>query len=709
MRRLLCALFACLLPTAGTAATMANLPNTGINAVQADSAGNILVAGYQGSMGSAATYDAFVMKLSPDGTKVLYSTRLAGSKSDIASALALDATGAVYVFGQTQSPDFPVTPGAMQATFQAPPNQGQGFAAKLDPQGNVVYATYIGGTAEVGPGGAIGVDAAGDAYITGQTDGGGFPTTPGAAVASTATNSWFVMKLDPTGKLLAAARGAGGLLMALDSQDNVYVTAADIDGPGDVPITPGAFQSTYGLMVCGGDVQLAFGCGYQFVTKLNSSLTQVVYSTYIAGRYGAVPAAISVDAQGNALVAGATNSPDYPTTPNAFQPYYLANAPPGPSVGLFGPIYPPPASGYITKLNAAGTGQLYSTYFSGSQTDTVSFAAITTGGIYFAGRAGSADLPGLEVPQPCLPETYVTRMSLDGSSVTAAHIVNGTVLAWDEAASAILTWNGSQLVSFDPSAPPPAISCILDAADQQPVTAIAPGELLSIYGPHFLNGAESFPPGQFPRSVLGISVNFNSLAGPLLYVGAQQINVQAPFEISGSSQVTVGLTLPPTAGVADSMTMPVVAMNPAAFLNLSIPLYSLDTCPLDGLVYNGGPLPLAFNSDGTVNTCTNPAAAGSTVAVLIQGLGLTGPAVTGGINATPGAPLTLPVTATSFGATNVATVVSANALAGSPSGIWQIGLQIARNNDGAIPISLAVGSGSASVAVRDANLTIWMK
>jgi hypothetical protein len=84
-----------------------------------DAAGNIYIAGFHGTVGAPDSYDAFVAKLSPDGSKVLYSTNFAGSKSDFVSALEIDSPGAAYVFGQTQSPDFPVTPGALQATLLA--------------------------------------------------------------------------------------------------------------------------------------------------------------------------------------------------------------------------------------------------------------------------------------------------------------------------------------------------------------------------------------------------------------------------------------------------------------------------------------------------------------------------------------------------------------------------------------------------------------
>lgn len=692
------------LQAAGATATLASFPDAVINAVQVDSAGNIYVAGLQGAIGEPATYDAVVSKLSPDGSQV-YSAKFAGSASDFASVLALDATGAAYIFGQTQLTDFPVTQGASQTTLLAP--QGQGFVAKVDPQGKVVYATFIGGNSTITAShGALLVDSAGDVYVSGQYSGGNFPTTPGAVAVNATPAGDFVIRLGPSGKVLAAVAGIGGQL-ALDAQGSLYVAGAYYGNPPGIPITPGAFQTTFSDMACGGDWQVAFGCAYQYVAKLDPALTQFAYSTFVTGTYGAQPVAIWVDAQGNATVAGTTNSPDYPTTNNAFQPFYAASAlPPTPSLSPFSWTYPPPTSGYITKLNATGTGLLYSTFFSGTQDDTITFAAFTSDGIRFAGQAGSPDLPGLDgAPLPCLPESYTATMSLDGASITSSRLLNGTVLAYDAATAKFLAWTGTDLVSFDPAAPPDPITCIVDSADLRPVTAIAPGELVSIYGPYFVEGPiTGWSLSSLSTSIFGASVSFNGIAAPILYASNQQMNLQVPYEIAGSSQVTVALTLPQDGGVAESMTLPEVTAQPTAFLNAAPP-YDISGCSISGNVYFSGPIALAFNPDGSQNTCFNPAPAGSTVTIFLQGLGVTGTAVTGKVN-TSATPLALPVTITQ---PDIGTVVFANALAGSLAGVWQVGLQFAPGNAGAVQFALAVEIGGEPVSVRDTNLTVWVK
>ncbi len=678
--------------------TLATLPNSTVSAAKADASGNIYIAGYQGA--TATTGDAFVAKLSPAGT-VVYSTSFRGGA---AAAIDIDATGAAYISGQTNSANFAVTSGAMQTSAQGV--TGQGFAAKVDPQGKVVYATFLGGSALTEPGfSGVVVDSAGDVIISGQTIGGVFPITPGAPFNSPDDNSSFVLKLDPTGgKLLASVRGVGGRL-ALDSQGNVYVAGLQFGGSTHVPTSTGAFQSTYQLQACGGDAQVAFACSYQYVTKLNAGLTQIVYSTYLNGNYGASPSAISVDTQGNAFLAGTTNSPDFPTTPDAFQPIYVANAPAPPQTCLFFCVFPPPASGYVTKLNATGTGLIYSTYYSGTQDDSILFAAFTPTAIYLSGSAGSPDLPGFDgFPTQCLPQTYAARISADAMEVGGVRTAPGNILAFDAANNMLLAWTGSALVAFDPAAPLTPIGCILDSADLKPVTSVVPGELLSIFGVHVAGQAITPPAGQVATSLQGTSVTINGIASPLLYVSPQQINLQAPFEIAGAAQADI--TLASTRlNLSDSRTVAVGASNPTAFLAPTL-LYSqgpFAACIVSGEVYNGGPIPLAFNADGSRNTCANLAAAGSVVRIFLAGLGVTSPSqATGAISPSPGQPLNLPLTV--IGGVP-ASIVSAVAAPGSISGVWQVDIRMPPADTGAVPVSLAVGG----IPVRDGNLTIWVK
>ena len=692
---------------AGPSTTIAHLPNTTIHAVKVDASGNIYIAGFLGDPATPDSTDAFVTKLSGDGSKILYSTKLGGSKRDSAVTLDIDSTGAAYVAGETRSPDFPVTPGVLQTTIAAP--SVQGFIAKLDPQGKLVFASFLGGNSDVSPSRIL-INSSKEVILAGSATGANFPAMPGVLFIDSGQPGSFVLKLDANGtKITAAVRGVGSMI-ALDDQGSVYTAGIEYFGNGKIPVTPGAFQSTKTSQACGGVTIVAQPCSYQWLMKLNASLTQIVYATYLNGTYGASHSAMFVDSQRNLIVAGTTHSSDFPTTSNAFQQSYVANKEPFLQMILtgssFGPVIVPPEAGYVAKLNATGTGLLYSTFFSGTQTDTISFAEFTSDGIFLTGKAGSSDLPGLSgFAQQCLPQTYATRLSLDGSAISATRIVPSIFRAYDPATKTLILVDGPDLIRFDPSAPPAPIACIVDAADLRPVTAVAPGELLSIFGAHFIDSRVELPyilqrSGSFITSESGVTVKFNGIAAPLVYLSPTQINVQAPFELAPFAQATMELTSE-RFNQSESRTLPVIARNPVAFIDTVASHNSADCRMFSlGFPYSFGPIPIAFNSDGSRNSCFNPASSGSVVRLFLSGLGLTTPTqATGVVNKAPGTPLDLLITLAD------GSEVSATALPGAISGVWEVGIPMPQNRPGTYTISISVDS----VPVRDTNLTIWLK
>jgi hypothetical protein len=115
--------------------------------------------------------------------------------------------------------------------------------------------------------------------------------------------------------------------------------------------------------------------------------------------------------------------------------------------------------------------------------------------------------------------------------------VTGSVLGYHAASGMLLAWTGGDLVGLlMPSGP---IACILDSADLQPVTSIAPGELLSIFGESLSFGVIIPAPGQYPTSLGGVSVQTDGIQSPLLYFSPRQINFQTPFEIAGAAQANI--------------------------------------------------------------------------------------------------------------------------------------------------------------------------
>jgi hypothetical protein len=212
--------------------------------------------------------DAFVTKLNPTGSGLIYSTYLGGSDGEIGARIAVDAAGNAYVTGGTGSTNFPTTPRAFHAVFGG---LGDAFVTKLNPLGSgLIYSTFLGGSSnEAGHG--IAVDAAGNAYVTGSTGSTDFPTTAGAFQTDSAgSTDAFVTKVNPlgTGLVYSTYLGGSGVEfetdIALDSLSpdtcsrgedetenkkgrctaNAYVTGITVSA--NFPVTAGAFQTVFG-------------------------------------------------------------------------------------------------------------------------------------------------------------------------------------------------------------------------------------------------------------------------------------------------------------------------------------------------------------------------------------------------------------------------------------------------------------------------------
>ena len=213
-----------------------------------DSAGNAYVTGYTTSTDfpvtagafqtvcagadNCATYgDAFVTKINPTGSALVYSTYLGGTYQDASGSIAVDSGGNAYVTGFTDSNDFPVTPGAFETT-----GPGYGFVSKFDPTGStLIYSTYLNGSAPSN----IAIDSAGNAYVTGSACN-GFPLTPGAFQTVCRRGDAFVTRFNSTGSALVYSTYLGGTYrdagygISVDSVGNAYVTGFT-DSPASFP------------------------------------------------------------------------------------------------------------------------------------------------------------------------------------------------------------------------------------------------------------------------------------------------------------------------------------------------------------------------------------------------------------------------------------------------------------------------------------------
>ena len=309
-------------------------------------------------------YDVFVTKLSSAGNSLVYSTYLGGSNNELGFGIAVDASGAAYVTGWTWSTDFPITPDAHDTSHNG---NRDAFVTKLTSSGSGhIYSTYLGGSSnDVGWG--IAVDASGAAYVMGYyTQSTDFPTTPDAHDTSYNGNrDAFVTKLSSFGNSLVYSTYLGGNYddwgygIAVDASGAAYVTG--YTSSTDFPI-----ENPYQTNQSDDDV---------FVTKVSSSGSSLVYSTYLGGNYGDYGYGIAVDASGAAYVTGNTHSTDFPTE-NSYQ------------------IDQASGDVFVTKLSNSGSSLIYSTYLGGGDDDWgVDVALGNYGCAYVTGHTYSPDFP----------------------------------------------------------------------------------------------------------------------------------------------------------------------------------------------------------------------------------------------------------------------------------------------------------------------------
>jgi len=452
-----------------------------INGIALDSAGNLYIVGttfsadfpattgaYKTSCGSDGTcnsgaptdfYDAFVAKLNPAGSALVYATYLGGNSIDYGNAIAVDSSGSAYVAGGTSSPDFPITAGVAQpicaphyvydmncnpslvsagCSFGAYSN---GFVTKLNPAGSaLVYSTYIGGK---GSDSAVGLalDSAGEAHVLGFATShlgsmlcpsGSVPTDlPWPITANAYTDPSHVQgnqymavtKLNAAGSAFLYSTAFGekingssttnfaGAAIAVGNDGRIYTTGILSENSAitpSLPTTSGAFQTSP-----------PFSCTHtecSFVAAFDpsqSGAASLSYSTYLggsaaAGEFGDKATGIAVDSSDNAYVTGFTQSADFPTTAGAFQavnPHEATN--------------PGVSSGFVTKFNPTGTALVYSTYVSGTGgggTFPASVVVDSSGSAYIGGITSDADYP----------LSKSVQASLDNASTAFASELNGS-------------------------------------------------------------------------------------------------------------------------------------------------------------------------------------------------------------------------------------------------------------------------------------------
>jgi hypothetical protein len=384
--------------------------------------------------------DAFVSKLSADGSTLLYSTYLGGKNEDVGYGIAVDAFGDAYVTGTTESPDFPVPStvpsfnslcggdGACGATWNP---QGflvrNAFVIKLNPEGSVpVYSGFLGYYENV-IGQAISVDANQIAYVTGQVGPNitptvvitppklpppPFPITPNAAqptFGGGATDA-FVAKISATGNTIEYLTYLGGsdeeigYGVAADSHASAHVTGLTYSA--NFPVV-NPLQATYG------------GAGDAFFAKVNtngSGPSSLVYSTFLGGSNLDQGNGVAVDSNGIAYIAGFAGAGALPFT----------------TVGSFSGG---DADAFAAKIDATKAGAaslLYFKYFGGSAADAGNGIAVDpSGNAYVTGSTVSADFPVTAAAFQAKygggnADAFATKLDPTGATLLYSSLLGGT-------------------------------------------------------------------------------------------------------------------------------------------------------------------------------------------------------------------------------------------------------------------------------------------
>ena len=553
------------------------------------------------------TADAFAAKLAPDGT-VIWAAYQPGA----VAALALDGQGNLYLAGNTSSPDFPATLPPI-----GPSTSTQSFVTRFSPSGAIVWSVEIGG----GTAAAIAVDSSQNVYLAGSATSSAFPVTAGALDNASANGpNGFLLKLAPSGSLAYAALLGGAAGSVLVDAAGEAIVAGNGVLPGFIP--PQQYETP------------------AYVIKLNSSGSQVLVETYISGSQQDVgtpdlplpnaPVSLAQDASGNLFVFGGTGV-DVPVTSAAY------NAPQ--ALARCTEYYGGDGNAFIAKLAVADWSPVYRAMLRAACGILPGAIAVEPDGSVVMAMAAGVSLPlhnPLIAGPPCsYDSSAVAKLSPDGSALQfATYLDDCRVPAMALAPDGSIAL-GVQSASFTgpagvlrlplPAAPPITLDGIVNAFSGDG-SAMVTGGLYTITGTGFQPAPANLglAPGEnLPAELNGVQVVFDGIAAPVLSVAPGNLIVAAPA--------------PPPArlreGAAAGFTPVQITWNGLRSNQVWMPVAT--SKPIPGLMTKNfpalSPLPAAsldayaFNQDGTPNSETNPAHAGTNLYLYATGLGATTP------------------------------------------------------------------------------------
>jgi hypothetical protein len=355
-------------------------------------------------------FDIFTCKLNENGSDLMYSTYIGGGLQDFAWDLKVDDEGNAYLTGATRSFDFPTTTGSFDTSYNSYGVLEDAFILKLNKNGSaLIYSTFIGGTHQDFAFG-IAIDNLGNVYVTGDTLSPDFPTTTDSYDESfNGLTDIFVLKLDHNGSKLLYSTLIGGSGwddggdIEIDSSGNAYITGST--NSSNFPVTPGAYDTSYNDAELNWDV---------IILKLNQDGTNLLYSTFVGGDSPDECYNIALDSANNVYVAGMTKSTNFPTTPGAYNELLIDGW-----------------EAFVLKLNQAGSNLVYSTYISGTNTESPRNLAVDIeGNAYVVGYTNSPDFPiTVDAFCPLRPgdyDAFLLKLDKNGSFLHYSTFIGGS-------------------------------------------------------------------------------------------------------------------------------------------------------------------------------------------------------------------------------------------------------------------------------------------
>ena len=605
--------------------------------------------------GAGLCPDAFVVKIASTGDSLIYSTYLGGDRADEGYAVAVDSLGNAWVSGYARSDNFPTTPTAYQRQVSGTQNA---FTTGFSPAGSIIYSTLVGGEKiEYVFGNAV--DKQGNVYMLGQTTSTKLPMVNPFQPAIAAGADGFVFKLNPAASGAAGLvystymGGAGGLTelysVAVDAEGNIYATGGT-NSP-NYPVTAqSAIEPKFNGVPPKSDPNTRGVYQDAIVTKLNPSLqgpAQLAYSTYLGGANYDFGWGIALDKTGRILVAGLSDSPDFPVTADGFLQVYS------------GAKYSSKAFLSVIDPSKKGMdGLIYSSYYGGSGNDVTYSVAVTANGVAVAGSSASPNTP-------VTPSAYQPKNA------------GGT--------------SDGILALFDFTKTGPIINAATNAASFIAAGGgVAPGEMVTFFGngvgPATLVGSVLDAQGKLPVTVAGCQVLINGTPAPIVYVWTKQTSVIMPYELT------------PNIGQDNAVFAQVVCNGVPGNI---FPLQVAASAP--GIFSAGNGQAAVLNADGSANSASNPAAKGSIVQIFATGEGVLMPAgADGRIENGPvsGIPKpALPVSVT-FAEILSPQIPYAGVAPQAVDGLLQVNAQIPSNApSGNVAIVLKVGDASSQPAL----------